>query len=198
MGRKLQNNHFTKQIPWFAFSQKKGHTSGSNIAKNSFWWKHFCVMITRSTMKEKGPRNYFVINSARMVFREADPPYFTYISTYFVRKKTPWMGHLREFVCRIAVLSAPPRFAILAALYRSAQGPGPASAPTECFLSAFVHLARSAQRVFFGTFGAQDASKSAKEHSKSTFWPVPLGTPVNGGWDRKPRLQTGLLYHFSK
>ena len=34
---KLQNNHFTKQIPWLA-SCKKGHTRGSSITKKIFWW----------------------------------------------------------------------------------------------------------------------------------------------------------------
>ena len=83
--------------------------------------------------------------------------------------------------------------AIPAGVYRSAQGPGPESphgvlfeccwapgseCPKECFLRAFWHF-----------WGSRSAKKhSAQKHSKSTlwdtFWPGPLGTPVNGGRDR--------------
>ena len=42
--------------------------------------------------------------------------------------------------------------------------------PTECFLSAFGRLARSAPksafRVFFGTFGAKKRPKALKKHSE--------------------------------
>ena len=63
------------------------------------------------------------------------------------------------------------------------------------------------RKCFFGTFGAK---KRQKKHSKSTLWgtpsqvpknaqkstpwgtfqPKPFSTPVNGGRDRNPKLQT--------
>ena len=45
---------------------KKGHPSGSNITKKIFWWYYF-VILTNIITKEKVPRNYFVIMSARTV-----------------------------------------------------------------------------------------------------------------------------------
>ena len=75
--------------------------------------------------------------------------------------------------------------------------------PTEGFLSAFGHLARSAPKsvswVFSGTFALKQHSlghsePDAQKHSKSTPWgtfrPGPLGTPVSGGRDRNSRLKS--------
>ena len=49
------------------FSCKKGHASGSNIAKKIFWCNYFCNNYKMIT-KEDVERNYFVMISARMVF----------------------------------------------------------------------------------------------------------------------------------
>ena len=101
-----------------------------------------------------------------------------------------------------------PRFAIPAAIYRSAQGPGPESAPRSAFWVFLGTWLGVLQRVLFECFLAlfrlkkrPEALKKhslghsepdAQKHSKSTPWgtfrPGALGTPVNGGRDRKPRF----------
>ena len=77
--------------------------------------------------------------------------------------------------------------------------------PTECFLSNFGHLPRSAPKsafwVLFGVFRPKKRQNALEKHSlghseagaqncsKSTPWgtfrPGPRGTPVNGGWNCK-------------
>ena len=100
------------------------------------------------------------------------------------------------------------KIAIPAAIYRSAPGPGPESAPRSVFLSNFGHLPRSAPRVLFECFLAffwpTKCQKTLKKHSsghseagaqncsKSTPWgtfrPGPRSTPVNGGRDRNNKI----------
>ena len=84
----------------------------------------------------------------------------------------------------------------------SVVGPRPESALKRGFLSAFGHLARSAPKR------AKSAESTPSERSLGhsepgsqnhlistllgTFWPGPLGTPVDDGWDRKVRVPQPL------
>ena len=100
-----------------------------------------------------------------------------------------------------------PRIAMPAAIYRSAPGPGPESAPRsafsailgtclgvpwkvlfECFLGVFwaLKMPKGTQKHSLGhsKAGAQNCSKRTPW---GTFRPGPRSTPVNGGRDRKPR-----------
>ena len=109
--------------------------------------------------------------------------------------------HGRQQAIRVTCSSV----AIPAAIYRSAQGPGPEKCPTECFLSNFGHLARSAPKsalwvLFWRSLGRKKRQKALKKHSlrhsepgaqncsrstpSGTFRPKPVSTPVNGGGDR--------------
>ena len=56
----MQKTHFTKQIPWLV-SCKKGHATGSNIAKTIFWWNYF-VVITKIIIKIKCSKGLFCNN----------------------------------------------------------------------------------------------------------------------------------------
>ena len=95
--------------------------------------------------------------------------------------------------------------AIPAAIYRSAHGPGPESAPQSAFWVLLGNCLGVPQRVLFECFLALVGQKKSKKalkkhsfghseaiaqkHSKSTPWgtfpPGALDTPVDGGRDRK-------------
>ena len=86
---------------------------------------------------------------------------------------------------------------IPAAIYRSAQGPGPESAPRSAFWVFFGICLGVPPGVFFGVLGSKKRQKALKKHSlghsepgpKSTPWgtfrPGALSSPVNGGRNRK-------------
>ena len=94
------------------------------------------------------------------------------------------------------------KLAIRAAIYRSAQGPGPESAPRSAFSVFLGAWLRVPQRVLFECFLPFFIPKNAKKHSQSTLWgtrnevpkntekalrPEPLSTPVHGGPDRNTK-----------
>ena len=57
---KLQNNHFTKQIPWRVFIAKRDTPVAVTLQRKSSGGIKFAI-ITKSITKENVPRNYFVI-----------------------------------------------------------------------------------------------------------------------------------------
>ena len=67
--------------------------------------------------------------------------------------------------------------AIPAAIYRSAQGPGPESASRSAFRVVLGTWLGVPQRVFFECFLAFFRPKSAKKHPKSTLWGTPRQLP---------------------
>ena len=66
-----------------------------------------------------------------------------------------------------------------AAIYRSAQGPGPESAPRSAFSVFLGTWLRVPQRVLFECFLAFLGLKNAKKHSKSTLWGTRRQVPKN-------------------
>ena len=97
------------------------------------------------------------------------------------------------------------KVAISAAIYRSAPGPGPESAPRSAFRAILGTCLGVPQRVLFECF-LKKGQKALKDHSlgrseagaqncsKSTPWgtfrPGPRSTPVNGGRDRNGKVQS--------
>ena len=69
--------------------------------------------------------------------------------------------------------------AIRAAIYRSAQGPGPESAPRSAFSVFLGTWPRVPQRVPFECFLAFFSPKNAKKHSKGTLWGTRSQVPEN-------------------
>ena len=110
------------------------------------------------------------------------------------------------------------RFAIPAAIYRSAFKARAWKCPPECFLGNFGHLPRSAPKSAFRVLLAFLGPKNAKKHSKSTLWGTPRqvpkiaqkalrgalsgpglkSTPVNGGRDRNIRWRMLAAHQILK
>ena len=99
-----------------------------------------------------------------------------------------------------------PFIAIPAAIYRSAPGPGPESAPRSAFWAILGPCLGVPQRVLFecflAFFGPKNCQKALEKHSlghseagaqncskstpRGTFRPGPRSTPANGGRNRNP------------
>ena len=69
------------------------------------------------------------------------------------------------------------RVAILAAIYRSAPGPEPESAPRSAFWAILGTCLGVPQRVLFECFLAFLGPKKTKKHSKNTLWGTPRQVP---------------------
>ena len=101
------------------------------------------------------------------------------ISAQELRSQPPFTG----------VLRGPGRKVPPGVLFECFWAPG-SECSKECLLSVFWRFLgpktpKNTQKALFGALGGR-GPKALKKHSG--FRPGPLSTPVNGGWDRNPRI----------
>ena len=98
------------------------------------------------------------------------------------------LSALNSLVRRRLLIFNTSRLAIPAAIYRSAQGPGPESSPQSAFWVFLGPWLGVPQGVLFECFLAFLGLKNAKKHSKSTLW----GTPSQGPKHTQKALRGAL------